>query len=57
MAITAGLLVLRSKLNCILRPAFSNAVMGGIATKKMENRRKREREGADMITRRRRVSK
>ena len=30
MAVTEGLLGLRSKLNWILRPAFSKAVMGGI---------------------------
>lgn len=31
MAVTAGLVVLRSKLNWIFRPPFSKAVMGGIA--------------------------
>ena len=31
MAVTVGLLALRSKLNCIFSPAFSKAVMGGIA--------------------------
>ena len=30
MDVTVGLLGLRSKLNWILRPAFSNAVIGGI---------------------------
>ena len=33
IAVTAGLLVFRSKLNCIFSPAFSNAVIGGITVR------------------------
>ena len=51
MAVTTGLVRLRSKLNCIFRPAFSKAVIGGMAggreggeERGREKERERERE-------------
>ena len=39
IAVTTGLAGLRSKLNWTLSPAFSNAVMGGIAGERVGERK------------------